>query len=183
MCLPPPDAKRLVGPLSTRRDATIAPVVPPKRYQASNPRSQSSQKCFGSPTSRASRSARVVGGFGTVLPRRVVAVMSSRDCTSRSGLATNGSVAMVLVGKKSTMAARTSSRDQSATSGARPGAALLVDMGLSAVRRPWLAIHQVDAKRPRGCLAARPRTETVAGTSSSRQAATSRRSRGAGQPS
>ena len=133
--LPPIGAKRLVGLRSTRCDAAIAPVVPPNWYHASNPRSQSSQRCCGSPTSRASRHARAVGGFGTVLPRRVVAVMSSRDCTSRSGLATNGSVAMVLVGKKSTMAARTSSRDQSASSGeGRPGAALLADMmGLSSV--------------------------------------------------
>ena len=118
-------------PVSMRRcDVVTAPVVLPNRYQASNPRFQSSRMYCGSPTSRASRHARVVGGFGTVvLARRLIAVMSSRDCVSRSDLATNGSAAIVLVGKKSTMAARTSSRDQSESSGARrPGAALLPDI-------------------------------------------------------
>ena len=66
-----------------------------------------------------------------VLARRLIAVMSSRDCVSCSDLATNGSAAIVLVGKKSITAVRGSSRDQSASSGARrprPGAALLADM-------------------------------------------------------
>ena len=118
-------------PVSMRRcDVVTAPVVSPNRYQASNPRFQSSRMCFGSPTSRASRHARVVGGFGTVvLARRLIAVMSSRDCVSCSDLATNGSAAIVLVGKKSITAVRTSSRDQSESSGARrPGAALLADI-------------------------------------------------------
>ncbi len=82
------------------------------------PRSHVSQKCCGSPTSRASRSARVVVGFGTaVLPRRRIAVMSRHDCASRNGLATIASTATLSVGKKSTTAARASSRLQSARSG------------------------------------------------------------------
>jgi hypothetical protein len=49
--------------------------------------------------------------------RRLTAVRSSGICASRNGLATNGSVAMLLVGKKSTTVARASSRLQSARSG------------------------------------------------------------------
>ena len=52
-----------------------------------------------------------------VLPRRCIAVMRSRDCASRSGLATIATNAMVSVGKKSATAARASSRLQSARSG------------------------------------------------------------------
>ena len=54
-----------------------------------------------------------------VLPRRRIAVTSKDVCKARSGLATTGSTAMVLVGKKSHTAVRTSSRAQSETKGAR----------------------------------------------------------------
>ena len=52
-----------------------------------------------------------------VLPRRRIAVMSRHDRSPRSGLATIASTAMVSVGKKSTTAARASSRLQSTRSG------------------------------------------------------------------
>ena len=54
-----------------------------------------------------------------VLPRRRMAVTSKGVWTARSGLATTGSTAMALVGKKSLTAVRTSSRDQRETKGAR----------------------------------------------------------------
>ena len=54
-----------------------------------------------------------------VLQRRRIAVTSKDVWTARSGLATTGSTAMALVGKKSLTAVRTSSRDQRETKGAR----------------------------------------------------------------
>ena len=54
-----------------------------------------------------------------VLPRRRMAVTSKGVWTARSGLATTGSTAMALVGKKSLTAVRTSSRDQREMKGAR----------------------------------------------------------------
>ena len=54
-----------------------------------------------------------------VLPRRRMAVTSKDVWTARSGLATTGSTAMALVGKKSHTAVRTSSRDQREMKGAR----------------------------------------------------------------
>ena len=54
-----------------------------------------------------------------VLPRRRIAVTSKGVWAALSGLATRGSAATAFVGKKSTTAVRTSSRDQRETKGAR----------------------------------------------------------------